>query len=104
MKTLKVDLDYGREQSAVDDVPNIALTRNYIIALVKNKYPQLQGQKLRIFGRIQRKLDKAVAENLHDIEIEEAEADILKEACREPIFEAQLAKFVVILIDEINNL
>lgn len=104
MKKFIIDIDYKRKQTDIEKVSNPELTLNYIESLVSNKFPRLEGQKLRIFGRIQRKIDDAIIKKISEVELEDAEVDLLQDAVKDAVFVSGLAKYVVILIEAIEAL
>lgn len=104
MKTIPMEIDYHRTQESIDATSNVALTKDYLEAAVTSAFPQLQGQKLRIWARVQRKLEDAVEKKSATCEIEDAEADLVKEAFRNLTFMSSRAKYVVYLMDEIDKL
>lgn len=100
---MKINLDYRRSAEDAERTSNQELTRDYLEYAIMKKFPEMQGQKLRIYGRIQRKLDDAVENKTDDIEFEEAEKDMIRDAFKEPNFPAKLSKFVTILWDEVDT-
>jgi len=102
--TLQLEIDYGRKEAQIKAMSNVAVSQDYINFAVKQKYPQMDGQKLRMYGRLQRKLDRAVDENLPSVELEQAEVDLIKLAFRDVKFDASLAKYVVHMMDVIEDL
>jgi len=104
MKTLNLNIDYQRPQESIDKISNSALTCDYLDNVIVTKYPELQGQKLRAFARIQRKLDAALEGKLETIDFEDGDFDLIKEAFKDLRFNARLAKYVVYLMDEIDKL
>ncbi len=104
MKKLNLDIDYQRPQKLVDEQSNIMVTSNYIQVTINNHFGNLEGQKLRIYGRLQRKLDVALDTKEPVIDLEEAEVDLIKEAFKEPLFEARAAKWFIVLLDIIQAL
>lgn len=105
-RKLKVLLDYKAPESQNGDSPirGTALTADYINHAVSSAHPQgLEGQQRRIYSRIQRKLDQAIDDGSEDIELEQAESDLLRkafEACKVP---AAIAKYFVVLEDAIEE-
>ena len=104
MKTIRMEIDYHRTPESIAATSNIALTKDYLEAAVSSAFPQLQGQKLRYWARAQRKLDDAVEANAATIELEDAEADVIKDAFKNLTFLSSRAKYVVYLMDEIDKL
>lgn len=105
---MRVKLDYKQPPQVAGQPKNPSsqqLTLMYIQYAVKAKFPTLKGQLMRIWGRIQRKLDEAVNENLDTIELEAAEIDFLRKCINdETQFPSEVSKFVVVLQDEIEQL
>ena len=73
---------------------------------VSQKYKDgLEGQKRRIFGRIQRKIDDAIDNKKDEIELEQAEKDFLRGVFKDEVKLPPLAsKYIMVLEDEINAL
>lgn len=95
-----LNIDYKRPD---DDksISNSQLTLDYINFAVNMKFKDgLEGQKKRIWGRLQRKLDEA-----QDIvELESAEVDFIKDAFSEDLkVPPGLAKYFIILEDCIKE-
>lgn len=57
----------------------------------------------RIFARVQRKLDDAIESKSDEIELEKAEQDLLKKSFNECKVPAGIAKFFVVLEEEIER-
>jgi energy-converting hydrogenase A subunit M len=101
MSKLKLEIDYKRKEEEVKQISNVALSTDYIHYAVNQTYQKgLKGQMLRVWGRIQRKLDEAMDKNLPDIEVEQAELDFIKEAVDKTEFPAGISKFVMVFQDE----
>lgn len=102
---MKVNLNYNLSE----DEKKVAkssqyMTADYIGHAVQQKYPEgLKGQLRRVYGRIQRKLDEAVEKDLSSIKLEEGEKDFILECFKDAKFPANLAKFVMVLEDEIRK-
>jgi hypothetical protein len=63
----------------------------------------IEGQQRRVFARIQRKLDEAIENKTSEIELEEAEKDLLRKSFRDCKVPAQIAKLFVVLEDEVDR-
>lgn len=104
---MRIALDYGVDRENpkhTNWLSDREMTVDYITFATNQAFPEgLDGQKRRVFGRIDRKLQNALKEQLDEIELEEAEKDFLKEVFlrKDPKFRADLARFVIILEDEI---
>lgn len=102
---MKLNINYKRTPQQVKELPDVALTANYIGFAVTRSHPEgMKGQLLRIWGRLNRKLDEAVKNKVNNITIEEAEKDLLRKSFSEASFPPDLAKYVIILQDEIDKL
>lgn len=103
---MKINLDYGRKLPlAADALSNRELTLDYINYAVTNAYPNgIEGKMRRVWGRIQRKFDTAIDFQAEDIELEETEKDFIKDSFKDSKFPSGIAKFVVVLEDEIAKL
>lgn len=102
---LKLDLDYKRLEEEKKKTSNIALTEDYINYSIIQAYKEgIDGQLKRIVARLQRKLEDAVLNNTPEIEIEEAELDIIKKSFEKVKTPVQLIKYWIILEDEIDSL
>jgi hypothetical protein len=104
MTTLKIDLDYGRKPEAIAEVNNAELTADYIQFAVNKKHEHLTGSQTRMFARIQRKLDAAIAESKDSVELEISEAEFIRDAFKDAKVPPALAKYFVVLMDEVDNL
>ncbi len=106
MSKLTIDIKYGMDiRSNPDEFSNQEITFNYIQIAVADKYKQgLEGQKRRIFSRIQNKFDAAIENKEESIELESAEEDFIKDAFRDAKFPPLLARYVVMLEDEVDKL
>lgn len=101
---MKLSLDYNRPKSE-GQVSDAELSVDYISYAVSQKYPQgLEGQLRRVWGRIQRKFDKAIEYKADEIELEEAEKDFIIKAFNECKYPANTAKYVDTLEIEIDTL
>ena len=106
----KINIEYNileRDRAKGEEpLSNSEITLNYINLAVSLKYKDgLEGQKRRLFGRIQRKLDDAVDNKKDEIELEEAEKDFLKGLFKDDIKMPSLAsKYISLLEDEVDNL
>jgi hypothetical protein len=101
---MRINLDYQRKPEAAAEVPNQALTADYIDFAASNVHKDgLEGQQLRTFARLQRKLDAAVEAKQDEIELAEDEKDFLRKTFDKVKVPANLAKFFVVLEDEIEE-
>lgn len=79
-------------------------TANYLEGAVASAHPQgLEGQQRRIWGRIQRALDRALDSDATEIEIEQAGLDFLKKAMKECKINPAMSKYFVVLEDEVER-
>lgn len=104
---MRINLEYKQPPAKEGEkqLTNQELSEHYIsLALADVHKDGLESQQRRIYGRIQRKLTEAIEKSEDDIELEEAEKDMLKKAFRTAKFPPFLAKYVVILEDEIESL
>lgn len=97
MKKLNLNIDYKRTKEDVAQISNIELTISYLHFAVNSFYKEMQGQMLRTWGRLQRKLDDASEKKSKSIDIEDAEYDLVNKASNEAKFPANLSKFIVVL-------
>lgn len=101
---MKINLEYGAV-GGEPELSNSELTLNYVGFAVSQTYKDgLDGQLRRIWGRIQRKFDEAIEAKTDVIELEEAEKDFILKSFKDVKFPSGLAKFIVILEEEINML
>lgn len=99
---LKLALDY-KMPATVTQSPS-ETTSNYIDGAVSSAHPQgVEGQMRRIYGRLQRKIDKAIEEGFNEVELEAAERDLLRKSFNDCKISAALSKYFVILEDEIER-
>lgn len=105
---MRVKLDYKQPPPVVGQPKNPTsqqLTSMYVQYAVRKKYPELKGQLMRLWGRLQRKFDEAVDEDLETIELETSEKEFIQKCFSGEVgFPAEIAKFVMILQDEIDQL
>jgi hypothetical protein len=104
---MNINLNYKRteQQKNEDKMSDSELTAHYLDLAASTAYREgLGGQQLRIFGRIQRKVDAAIEQGEDEVTLEEAEKDFLRktfEKCKVP---AAISKFFMVLEDEVEGL
>lgn len=104
---LNLNLDYNRKPEVVAKVSNGDFTLEMIEQVVHGAYPRgVEGQKRRIFGRLQRKCDDAISENKKEIEIEHAEFDFLYKAITkdDTVIPSPLSRYINILEDHLEDI
>lgn len=109
---LKINLNYKRGEPKTDEekkvrISDSALTMDYINFATKKKFPDgiTTNLQLRIFARIQNKIDDAILDKKDFVSLEKAEVTFLKEVFKDDItFPSELAKYVVVLLDEVERL
>ncbi len=104
---MNLNIDYKRNEIDVAETTNKELSSNYIQYSVNSnpKYKDgLDGQKRRMWGRIQRKLDDCVNLDIDTIELDVSEIDFIKDTFNSAKFPAGTSKYVVILEEVINSL
>lgn len=100
-----LNLDYKRKDEAKEKMSDAEITADYLEFAVRNVYEKgLEGQKRRIFGRLQRKMDAAIESKEYVIDIEQAEFDLIKKAFNEATFDGALSKYVNVLDDYLESL
>lgn len=100
---MRINLEYNQPKETT--LSNAELTFDYITHAINKRHEKgLNSSQRRLWGRIQRKFDDAIEQKFDEVELEEAEIDFIKEAFRDVVFPASLAKFVVVLEDEIAKL
>lgn len=106
-KVFTINLPYQTEAEKVKSdtkLSNSELTLDYLTYAVNQKYPNgLEGQLRRIWGRIQRTLDQAIEANDDGVVLETAEKEFILKAFKDVKFPAKIAKFVIMLEDEIDK-
>ena len=103
---MQINLDYKRPEpkKGEEQITNSELTVDYINYSVRTFYKDgLDSQWRRIWGRIQRKLDEALDTKVGEVNFEQAELDFLKKAVKEVKVPSELAKYFVVLEDELEN-
>ncbi len=106
---MKINLDYNFSEVDKKDIDGEDLdprevTYGYIQFAINKKYKEgLEGQKRRIWGRIQRKFDAAIDTKEDEIALEISEIDFIKKAFEECQFLPQMAKYIFILEDEMER-
>lgn len=110
MVKIKININYKRkaptEAEKKDWLSDSELSNDYINYAVRAKYPSgLKGISIRIFARIQNKIDDAIIEKKDFIELEKAEMDFMKEVFKseELSYPVQIVKHVVLLLDEVSK-
>lgn len=104
MITKNINLDFNRTEEQVAKMSNQELVADYITFAVKDKYKEgLDSQWRRTWARIQRLLDVAIEEKSETITFENGEMDFIKGAFKDVKFPADLAKYVIILEDELER-
>lgn len=103
MAKLKLEIEYKRKAESIEEMSNIDLTIDYIGYIVDDthKEKQLTGQMMRLWGRLQRKLDKASDEKAKWIEIEDAEKDFIENALDKAHFPTKQSKWMMIFAEEV---
>ena len=106
---MKIKLEYGIKSGNINkdtgkEYTPQELTYDYVSYAVNKKYPEMEGQIRRIWGRIQNKFDKAIEANDEEIELDETQSDFVKKCFREAKFNPSLAKYINVLEDEIDKL
>jgi hypothetical protein len=99
---LKINLDYDWKDCPL---PYQQLTYNYVSYAVNNTYKEgLDGAYLRMWGRIQRKFEKAVEDKKNSIDLNLDEAEFITKARRPVKYPPQDAKYVNVLDEELDQL
>jgi len=104
---MKINLAYGFKPGPEpeNDLSNQEVTYNWVMSAIAQAHEKgPEGQLRRIIGRIQRKFDTAVDTKADDIQLEEAEKDLIIKSFATAKFPANMSKFVSVLEDEIDNL
>lgn len=105
MIKLKVNLDFKRTEDQIKKSTNQEIVADYITYAVKSAYKEgLDNQWRRTWARIQRKLDDAVEKKQDKVEFENGEMDFIKRSFKDVKFPIDLAKYVVILEDELDRI
>lgn len=101
MKKLKLNIDYQRKaedskESAVET------TVNLIFHAMNSQHKNgLSGQSLRTWGRLQRKLEDALEDDISILEIEDAEFDLIEKPIEEATYPLPWAKLVCVFQDNL---
>ena len=104
---MKINIDFQPTEKDKNEAKGQtiqAIVLGYIDYAIVDTHKTMEGQMRRIYGRLQRKFDKAVDENLDEIELEEAEKDLIKKSFKEAKFPAAMSKYVNVLEEEIEKL
>ena len=106
MAKFNINLPYLNEkEAAATPLTNQELTLDYVTGVITAANKQgLEGQKRRIFSRIQRKLEEAIETKAESIDIEVAELDLLEKSFEGAALPAQISKFICILEDEVDRI
>ena len=102
MKKIKLDLDY----QAKDNNGAKELTLSYLEGGVNLFYKQgLEGQKRRMWGRIQRKIDDVADDDKKNVlELEDTEFDFVWDAFKKAQFSPHISKYVNVLESYLEEL
>lgn len=101
MKKFRINLSYHLKD---DTVSNQQVTQNYIYAATNSKYEKgIDNRARRILARTMLKLDDAIEKKLEEIEVEEAELDLIKEALKDCKLPAAMAVNSIILEEEVDE-
>jgi hypothetical protein len=105
MLKLKTNLDYKFKYSEEElknlDATKNDVTLNYLAVAINSKYKDgLEGQKRRIWGRIQKKFADIEESKVYEIEIEEAEKDFILDAFKEAKYPANMSSIVTYFEEE----
>lgn len=111
MKKVTIDLDYKRTpptQEQLDRGDKVLsspeLTYDYVSYAINNTYKDgLEGSLRRVWGRVQRKFDAAIDQKTGFVELEEAEWDLVNKAFASVKFHPGIAKFVMVLEEELER-
>jgi hypothetical protein len=94
-RKINLDVDYKipAHSNANQESDPIKISAGYIHHAVMSTHPQgLEGQMRRIFGRLQRKMDQAIETKQGEIELEEAEADLLRKSFETCLVPAEISR------------
>lgn len=105
MLKLKTNLDYKFKYSDEElknlDATKNDVTLNYLAVAINSKYKDgLEGQKRRIWGRIQKKFELIDETKVYEIEIEEAEKDFILDAFKDAKYPANMSATVTYFEEE----
>ncbi len=99
---MKINLDYLWKDAPM---PFQQLTYNYISYAVNQTYKEgLDGSYLRMWGRIQRKMEKAIEDKKNTIDLTIDEAEFISKARKPVKYPPQDAKYISVLDDELSKL
>lgn len=112
MSKLKINIDYKRKDPVTEEekkafLPDAELTLSYIQYGARKKYPDgIKGTELKVFSRIQNKVEDAIDEKNSSVEFEKAEVDFLKSIFYKDdiAYPTDIAKYIVRLLDEMDKL
>lgn len=106
MQTLDLNIPFGRtaEQEKNDKLTDVELAIRFITGAADGAFPQgfESGTQRRTFGRLQRKLDALEGST---VELEDAEADLLKKIFAKQLpFPPSSSKYVMLVEEAIGKL
>lgn len=94
---MDLNLDYKRKPADVEAFSNSELTSYYVNYAVNQNKEGFEGQKRRVWGRIQRKFDDAILDKKDTVDINQDELDFIREAFKSAKFPPELSMYVIIL-------
>lgn len=105
---IKTNIDYKFKYSDEElkdlDATKTDVTLNYLASAINSKYKDgLEGQKRRLWGRIQRKFETMEETKVYELELEVAEVDFIKDAFKDAKYPANMAVTVSYFEDEFIN-
>jgi len=107
MIKLKLNLDYKLnppDGKKVTDKDNAEVSKGYIEYAVSAFHREgLDSQFRRVYAKIQQKIDSAIEDEKYEIDLDQGEFNLIKLAfdSDKVKFQASLAKYVLVLEDEI---
>lgn len=100
---MKISLNYNQPEGSKNT--NSELTSDYINFAINSVHKDgVEGQLKRVVGRIQRKLDQAIEDKEDEVQLEEAEKDLIQKCFEKVKVPPQLIKYWIVLEDEIEKL
>lgn len=111
---MKLSVEYNHKELTPEQIEagqtkeqNIETTCNLISAAVNKAHPEGfdgNGGLRRVWGRLQRKMEAAMDNNTNEIEMDEAEADLIKKALTNAKMPLQWSKYINLLEDALYEM
>lgn len=101
---MKINIDFQRSADQMAKATNQFLVRDYVEFAINQQYKEgAKSQTLRQIARIQRVLDEGVTQGLEEVTLDQADMDFIRDVMEKTSFDVSLAKYVIVLQDELRQ-